>query len=269
MFPFISFHVFSHHVLIPLYGLCIVAGLFAASFLGVWLSKKTDQNYLDFVIVLTCAAFTGFMGAKIMYVIITYPPSAYFREFMNMTGGYVFYGGLIAGPFGLLLGAKISKTKILDFLNIFACCLPLVHAFGRLGCFCAGCCYGIPYDGILSVHYSKPITGVPADIGIFPVQLLESVLNLLLFAVLFICALRHLSVLRKNIDFVLVYLACYSVMRFFLEKLRGDLIRGSAGGLSTSQIVSIVLFLITVVLFIISRFLQSKRNSDEFSPVRQ
>ncbi len=261
MFPFFSFTVFSHHILIPLYGLCIVTGLFAASFLGVWLSKKTGQNYLDFVIVLTCSAFIGFVGAKLMYVIISCPPSMYFREFMNMGGGYVFYGGLITGPLGVLLGVKISKTKMLDFLNIFVCCLPLVHAFGRLGCFFAGCCYGIPYDGLFAVHYSKPITNVQPDIGIFPVQLLESVLNLILFALLFIYAVKHLSALRKNIDCVFIYLFCYSVMRFFLENLRGDLHRGIAAGLSTSQIVSIVLFFATGVLFAVSIFIRRRKTA--------
>ncbi len=256
MFPFIHFQIFSKDILIPLYGLCIVAGLFSAAYTGVRLSKKSGQTLENFAIAATCTGFFGFLGAKIMYVLVTFPPSMYLSQLANMQGGYVFYGGLILGPLGLYLGSRLAQSRILDFLNIFACVLPLIHAFGRIGCFCAGCCYGIPYDGLFAVHYHNPITSVTPDIGIFPVQLLESICNFILFAILLIYTIRHLDTISKNFRVCLLYGAGYSVIRFFLEFLRGDSIRGGVGLLSTSQIVSIVLLLLIIIIFVIIKIVE-------------
>ena len=70
----------------------------------------------------------------------------------NLLGsGFVFYGGLFGGILGYYLGVKIAKCNFSDFVSFFVFIVPLVHGFGRIGCFCAGCCYGIPYEGFFSV----------------------------------------------------------------------------------------------------------------------
>ena len=66
-----------------------------------------------------------------------------------MRGGFVFYGGLLGGLFGIYLGGKILKIPVWEYAQNTIPVIPLAHGFGRLGCLMAGCCYGVPYDGVL------------------------------------------------------------------------------------------------------------------------
>ena len=114
--------------------------------------------------------------------------------------------------------------------------LPLMHAFGRAGCFFAGCCYGVRCDGPLAVTFhSSP--AAPNGVGLFPVQLLEAALNLVLFACF--CAVFRSRARAARISCTGLYLCAYAVIRFFVEFLRGDAARGLWLGLSTSQWCSI------------------------------
>ena len=148
----------------------------------------------------------------------------------------IFYGGLFGGILGSLLGARLAKTKLVDFLNPVVPALPLAHAFGRIGCFCAGCCYGVPTSSCMGVVYEHPIGGAPVGISLLPVQLFESGLNLLIFLLLIVFSRK-----TKSKTLVLpLYIISYGCVRFFLEYYRYDAVRGSLLGLSTSQWVSIV-----------------------------
>ena len=106
-------------------------------------------------------------------------------------------------------------------MELSAPSIPLFHFFGRLGCFTAGCCYGI---------------------GGFPVQLVEAAINLMIFAVIIL--VQNQDKLRGK-TFCL-YLLLYTSVRFVLEFYRGDPERGFIGPLSVSQWISALLFLAAV-----------------------
>jgi len=178
-----------------------------------------------------------------------------------ISGGFVFYGGLIGGSLGYLLGCKIARCHPRDLLNIFAFVIPFIHAFGRLGCFCAGCCYGIPYNGPLALHYKAPVSDAPLNTGLFPVQLLEAFL-LMLFALvlLFLLLKKREAVASKNL--FLYYLIYYSILRFFLEYLRSDPARGYLWIFSTSQWISLALFITGITILSINLVKGRKRNEN-------
>ena len=112
--------------------------------------------------------------------------------------------------------------------------VPLAHAFGRVGCFLNGCCYGKRCDAPWAVRFPQgsPVftehayryqdISVRTDAWSYPVHPTQfySVAGLLLiFALLWF--------LRKKWypfgGFTLaLYLACYGVMRFIVEFYRGD-----------------------------------------------
>lgn len=147
--------------------------------------------------------------------------------------GFTFYGGLIGAVVGMGLYCKIHKEKLLEYLDIIFSLLPLGQSIGRFGCFLNGCCYGRAYDGFAAVLY--PIEG--NMVLVFPTWFVESFLCMILFLYMqFICRKRirgyHTS----------VYLLGYSAIRFLVEFMRGDEIRGVWGCVSTSQIISAVLF---------------------------
>lgn len=177
--------------------------------------------------------FSSFLGASPGARVFAYIASKiyYANTGKESYGGLVFYGGLFGFLTVFYLFQKItvnSQNKIL--WDGAALAIPLFHAFGRIGCAFSGCCFGIEFDKFY-IAYSDGIRR-------FPVQLLEASFELLLFLVLmiFACKRKHRGSLIK------IYLITYSVLRFFLEFLRGDEIRGMIGCLSFSQVCSIAVF---------------------------
>lgn len=167
--------------------------------------------------------------------------------------GFVFYGGLVGAIVGLLFLCRFHFSQFLAILDVFASLLPLGQTIGRLGCYCNGCCYGIAYDGFFSVPYT--IGG--AAVRVFPTWFAESLFCLILFLVL--SKSRNAS----RLGFCSAkYGISYSVFRFFLEFLRGDDIRGRIGILSTSQALSIPIFLFSIFLLFYSR--KEKRDNPFF-----
>jgi phosphatidylglycerol:prolipoprotein diacylglycerol transferase len=147
-----------------------------------------------------------------------------------------------------------KKFNISEYSDIIAPGVPLFHFFGRIGCFFGGCCYGIESSFGYTVHGNELLSSVN-DVQRFPVQLLEATLNLILFIVL----ARLLSKGALKGKLFSIYLLCYSVIRFFDEFLRGDTYRGFLFGLSTSQIISIILFVCSLV-YLIVKFKKSRQN---------
>jgi len=149
--------------------------------------------------------------------------------------GFAFYGGLVAALAFLgsvALGLKFMRAE--EFMAIVnAAVVPLLvaHGVGRIGCFLAGCCYGVPIHGTGLRH---------------PTQIYES-----LFLFLLALALARPGSLRLRLPVgdAVVYLVAYPVFRFFVEFLRDDP-RGAAFGLSTSQWISLVLVIVACLLAI-------------------
>ena len=164
--------------------------------------------------------------------------------------GIVYYGGLL----GLIATYSIclrSKRCVLDIhaLDVLAVCFPLFHMIARIGCFLSGCCYGKICHCIFSVAYTSIIEGCVDINSRIPVQLIESLLELTIFIYLY-CLLRSKSWESKHLLFK--YLFIYSVCRFFLEFLRGDVRRGLIHGVSFSQCISVMIW-ITLFCFYLKR----------------
>lgn len=230
---------------IPMYGLMIVTGIFAAVLFMLADCKRRGLLWEDAVIIGVTGLGCGIAGAKILYIFVTFS----FGEFVYiiksgqlqdvMSGGFVFYGGLIAGIFGAFLGAALAKTKLSRFENILIKTVPLVHAFGRIGCFFAGCCYGKPAGDGFGIVLKSAVSDAPRDVALIPVQLYESVFDFLLFAVLMFIDRKF----PQNRVLLPIYIMAYSAERFVMEFFRYDSARGIFFGLSTSQWISIALAL--------------------------
>lgn len=157
-------------------------------------------------------------------------------------GGIVFYGGLIGFLIvaHLLLGVdrmrdRITADEHIAVLDAFAVVIPSFHCIGRIGCFFAGCCYGVPSR--FGIVYTNLIQGEIITQQRFPVQLAEAGGELMLAVIMTVVYCRRSAEGRL----LWVYLICYALLRFGLEFLRGD---HSPGGLS--QVVSVLLFVIAV-----------------------
>lgn len=155
-----------------------------------------------------------------------------------MQGGFVFYGGLIGGLIFIFLPGKIHKIEAEKYIEHYIFLIPFIHAFGRIGCFEAGCCYGIPYTGYGAVYFPEG-SMAPPDIALFPVQIIEAFFEFIIAAYIYRCSDKLGS--KKGLY---EYLWLYSLLRFVLEFFRYDVNRGKIGFLSTSQIISLVIAII-------------------------
>lgn len=167
------------------------------------------------------------------------------RSFIHnlIYGGFVFYGGLIGGAIGGYVFCKIYHVSYLNLLDIYLTIIPIGQAVGRIGCYLNGCCYGTEYNGLFSVPYL--IDGI--NISVFPTWFFESIYCFLLaifFHLIFITQTRGI--------YTVIYLIAYSAFRFFIEFFRGDDLRGKYGWISTSQIISIIIFICGLLIAIYS-----------------
>ena len=92
-----------------------------------------------------------------------------------------------------------------------------------------------------------------SEVSRFPVQLLEAGMNFIISAVLFILMKKKKT---KTGQLLGIY---YTIARFGLEFLRGDLIRGQIFGVSTSQIISFILLPVGIIL-VRGKWIEKKQN---------
>ena len=148
-------------------------------------------------------------------------------------GGLVFYGAFISCALALWLFCRRHHIAVLRMLDLTAPYAVLAHAFGRIGCFLSGCCYGRPSISCLAVEF--PSLG--DHTARLPTQLFESVFNFaLFFGLLFLR--RHR---RFQGQIFWSYLGIYAIGRFVIEIFRGDEIRGwvLVPWLHTSQLIAL------------------------------
>lgn len=176
--------------------------------------------------ILVIAIMIAIVGARILWVIVNMgveKRAPVLKDFVN--GGLVFYGGML--PVIVLIWLIFPLSDMMKYLDIFIIAIPLFHGFARIGCFFAGCCFGKKY---------------------FPIQLLESFFCFIIFIILN----YKKNDLRYKGKMTIFYLALYAVIRFFLEFLRGDEVRGIWFGLSTSQYISSIILVIVFINIMMS-----------------
>lgn len=244
MLPYIN--VFGRAI--PAYGLCMALGIMLAAALALCRAKRAGVNENSIIIVMASAVGFALIGAKLLYIFASYGLVKALREiatgdFSALTGGgLVFYGGLIFGAFGAFTASQLLHEESEKLTAISVPVIPLGHACGRVGCFLAGCCYGLPYAGDFGI---KVISG-GTEYTLFPIQLVEAALNIVLFAVLI-----HMSRKLNGYKLLSTYLAIYAVMRYILEYFRGDKIRGYGMGLTTSQWISAAILLASAAYLLV------------------
>ena len=265
------------------YGLCMAGGIvlcFAFLLFTMW-KKKFNEGAIDKILIIGVFG-TGFgifaaLLFQSMYNYIAEPEKGF------RLGGMTFIGGLIGGVVSFLavyflyIYVIAPRTKIkflknnmnatltdaLPFIPIGIC---IAHAFGRLGCFFAGCCYGLPSDqfntwGLPCANAYHSYSWVDTDgiahsvydwtgINVIPTQLYEMFFLILLAAVMALLYFKF----RLNYNFS-VYMISYGIWRFLIEFIRGD-VRGEFIGtaLYPSQIWSIVMVIAGVGYIFLQKY---------------
>lgn len=248
-------------VYVTTYGLCAAIGILAAFVPAVIRYSRLAGEYLPLVRVCAVSVIGVFFGMHLLYGITrisewgTLFKAEGFSEFLNrfsgIFGGSVFYGGLLGGIIAGGISIRVQKLRGDIATDCLAPAIAGFHGFARIGCFMAGCCYGIEWKHGVTFTGSaiESANGVPR----VPVQLFEAGFEFLLSGVLWFLLLK---VPKMRGKLLALYLAVYSVGRFGLEFLRGDEYRGFVGILSTSQFISIFVF--AAGLFLLIRPIREK-----------
>ncbi|MBL6445042.1 prolipoprotein diacylglyceryl transferase [Fulvivirga sp. 29W222] len=230
------------------YGFFIVIGAISGVSYVTYESKKLFNLSFDkintlFLLLLIAAI----VGGKVFLI---FEKPSYYLDHPDalLTGkGFVFYGSLLFTIPAMLLYFKKQHLPILPMLDIMAITTCIVHFFGRIGCFMAGCCHGIEWHGPLAVVYSDPSCLAPLHTSMHPTQLYSASMILsILITLLFIK--KHKSF---NGQLFLLYLMFYAIGRSIIETFRGDLSRGYVIDiyLSHSQFISLLVFMAALYFY--------------------
>lgn len=259
MFP--TIYIFEKEI--STYSIVAIIGI-AAAVLYVWIKvrHRKDIDKIQIVNIPAVAFIGAFIAAHIMYGITHFDKlcwcithgnrvfeslESFTFYFTDIFGGMVFYGGLLGGIATGVIYCKKLKLDTMFYADIFAPAIPLFHAFGRIGCFLGGCCYGIECNwGFVYEH-----SGVLEADGVrrLPIQLIESAGDIIIFVILVILSYKNL----KKGTLFLLYLIMYGFLRIITEFFRGDEIRGFLFGISTSQWISVILIVVSSIMLVHNR----------------
>ena len=261
---FTSDHSYNAPGIYP-YGLCIAVGIilcFGFLLFTMWKKKFNEASSDTILLIGIFATAFGFLAAALFqatYNYIKFPERGF-----DLASGITFIGGLIGGVasflgvYFLYMYVIRPRTKIkfltspmnatltdaLPFIPIGIC---IAHAIGRLGCFFAGCCYGMETDA----WYGIACAGGPEKV--IPTQLLEMIFLLVLAAVMAFLYFRY----RFNYNFS-VYLIAYGIWRFLIEYLRADERGALILGLQPSQFWSLVMIPLGVGYIFLQKYVLAK-----------
>lgn len=224
-----------------MYSVMIFFGIvFCFIFLEVFYYHKNGSRRLTSAIEINgCIAIgVGFLFALLFQNLYDFieNPSTY-----TWTWAITFFGGLIGGVASFLVGYFCLLRKkygpfMQDLLVIAPACITIAHGLGRIGCYLAGCCYGIETTSPLGVQFGTSLTSV------WPTNLFEA-----LFLIVLSIVLLYLAVFKNSAYCFPIYMLSYGAWRFGIEFIRGDHRGEFIGSLSPSQFWAIILFVAGIV----------------------
>lgn len=229
------------------YGLMIAVGVLFAFWLSMYRAKLAGLSDDTLFTMGIIGVIGGLIGAKLMYYIVELPeiikdPSI----LLQFNEGFVVYGGLICGFLSPYVYARIKNYPFWQYLDITVSGVAAAQGFGRLGCFLAGCCYGIETDCVIGVVFPEGSLA-PAGVKLMPTQVISSIGDFAIAAILIVAGRK----LKKPGMVSGLYLVLYSIGRFAIEFLRNDP-RGSVGAFSTSQFIAMFILLLGIIVMTVS-----------------
>jgi phosphatidylglycerol---prolipoprotein diacylglyceryl transferase len=240
------------------YGIFLALGMLLALFVASRLAARDGLPRERIYDLGLWTLVSALIGSKVLMYFLDENVNVFSLDFLRSGG--VFYGGLIGGFLAVVLLVRFYKLSFWKVADALAPGVALGQAFGRQGCFSAGCCWGKPTELPWGVHFTElghEYTGVPiytADGGplhLHPTQLYESFIMLAVFG--FLYWLHR----RKKFDgqVLIAYGIIYSIVRFSIEFIRDDP-RGdlfgltTMTGLSTSQLISLLVAAASIIFMI-------------------
>lgn len=259
MFGFTEHSLFLFGLEITYYGLIIAIGMALGVFVACKNAKFRGLVADDFILAACYVLPLAIIGARLYYVTFSGETYSFGEIFRIWDGGMAIYGGVIGGAIGVALFCLIHKKNFLDVADVVAPSLILGQAIGRIGCYFAGCCYGIEVtnESLMWFPLSTQINGVWHLSTFF----YESLWNLLAFVILLILLRKNKYKFRGSS--IAMYFILYGIGRAWIEALRGDSLY--IGAIKVSQLLSILLIIGGLLLILINFLLVKKGKTKSVS----
>jgi phosphatidylglycerol:prolipoprotein diacylglycerol transferase len=249
------------------YGFLIMIGAVLGYIHMAWACKRElgiDPDKLQTIAIYTILA--AFIGGKVFFYFEK--PDYYFKTPSNMLEdfrtGFVFYGSLIFALPIIVWYFRKEKWPLWPMLDRLAITTLIIHSLGRMGCFFAGCCHGLPTDQPWGVTFTDRLSqATPLNTPLHPTQLYE--VGWLLIILVFLLMFKRYK--RFEGQLFMLYLMAYAVGRGIIEIFRGDIRRGFIieNVLSHSQFISLVLIALTLWVY----FKRRKKGLYEIPKVKK
>ena len=196
------------------------------------LNYKKEENYGLILYILLGTLF----GAKYFTLLTNFNKFKDNIDFKKI--GLSSYGAIIGILILLIIFAKQYKKNFKDLINNILPAIPLMYGISKIGCFLAGCCYGIKYNGPLSITYKYSLSA-PKNISLLPIQIIETITFILIY--LYISKKK-----KENKNIIGITLLLCGLSKFLLDYLRMNHIDKI---LTVNQIVSIPFIIIGLILY--------------------
>jgi phosphatidylglycerol:prolipoprotein diacylglycerol transferase len=276
MFPIICeiplpFELFGHdHLPVRSFGLMVVFGLMVGNYFATKYCRKVgiaDEVMANLLLVFIVSLM---LGARALYVVVNWHQFSDdpMSMFAIQKGGMVYYGSFIGILIGLFAFVKITKTPARNLMDVTAIGAAIGMAVGRVGCLLVGDDYGRVCDESFPLAIKVPTHSEPGSLfglvispdngnlaglmqgkWLHPTQIYMSLNALALFFLL-----RWVWSKRQFPGQVAaVFFLYYAVSRSVIEHYRGDDLRGFVGTLSTSQFISIFVFIAGLGIYAVLR----------------
>jgi phosphatidylglycerol---prolipoprotein diacylglyceryl transferase len=253
----VLFHIGS--LTIYSYGVLVATGVIVGLFVARWQARKLALDPDRIWNVGIYMVLIALLGSKLWLVLGDLPyywhfPREIFSYATLQSGGDIF-GGVVFGLLFIILYARRQKLGYLALADAFAAPLALGHAIGRVGCFCAGCCWGKPTNLPWGIVFTNPLAaqlvGTPLNVRLHPTELYEAGAELINFLLLVWLGRRQ----KFTGELFAAWMILYGFERGIIEFFRGDPGRGMmfGGAISFMQIVSVLLIAFGAWLFLRSR----------------
>lgn len=234
-----SFTVFGLEI--RYYALIIVCGMVLAAVLSGILMRRRNISHewvlTLFIVCIPCAI----IGARLYWCITS---GASFSQWWKIhDGGLSILGGVTGGVLGGLVVCLIKKADFFRLADCIIVNIPLAQAIGRWG------------NYVNEEVYGPVVTNPQWQFFPFAVEIdgkwhmafffYESVLNLIVFAVLFTLAWRFYK--KPSGLLACLYAVCYGTIRTVMEPLRDPEFILNNGDIMWSWVTSIVLIVLGLV----------------------
>jgi phosphatidylglycerol:prolipoprotein diacylglycerol transferase len=252
---------------ITYYGIIIAIGILAGICLVYREAKRTTQNPETYIDLALWSIVFSIIGARVYYVVFSW--DTYKDDWLSIfnirEGGLAIYGGVLTAMICVYIFSRVKKLSFGRLVDTASIGLIAGQIIGRWGNFFNREAFGDYTNNILAMQL--PISAVHGEditnnlynhiqsiagvdyIQVHPTFLYESIWNL--------CVLIFMFWYRKRKKFegevFCIYLLGYGLGRAWIEGLRTDQLLIPGIGLAVSQVLAILLVLISLTIILTSR----------------